>query len=157
ANADYVTLHVGLSEQTRGLMNPATLQKMKKGVRIINCARGELIDDGALAEALSSGHVAGAALDVFAAEPPKGNPLLTAPNVIATPHIAGSTDEAQNAVGVQIAAQVKTYLMTGVAQNAVNLPSVSDVEYQQVSPYLDLAERCAALLASVLDGNLEEI
>jgi len=157
ANADYVTLHVGLTEQTQGLVNAATLKKMKKGVRIINCARGELIDDAALAEALASGHVAGAALDVFAKEPPKGNPLLTAPNVIATPHIAGSTDEAQNAVGVQIAAQVKTYLKTGVAQNAVNLPSVSDVEYQQISPYLEVAERSATLLALLLDGNLEEI
>jgi D-3-phosphoglycerate dehydrogenase len=157
ANADYITLHVGLTEQTQGLVNASSLKKMKKGVRIINCARGELIDDAALAEALGSGHVAGAALDVFAAEPPKGNPLLTAPNLIATPHIAGSTDEAQSAVGMQIAMQVKTYLKTGVAQNAVNLPSVSDVEYQQISPYLDLAERSAALLAVLLDGNLEEI
>ena len=157
ANADYITLHVGLSEQTQGLVNAATLQKMKKGVRIINCARGELIDDAALAEALVSGQVSGAALDVFAKEPPKGNPLLAAPNVIATPHIAGSTDEAQNAVGVQIALQVKTYLKTGIAQNAVNLPSVSDVEYQHIAPYLELAERSAALLALLLDGNLEEI
>ncbi len=138
-------------------MNAATLQKMKEGVRIINCARGELVDDTALAEALASGHVAGAALDVFASEPPKGNPLLAAPNVIATPHIAGSTDEAQNAVGVQIAAQVKTYLKTGVAQNAVNLPSISEVEYQQISSYLEVAERTATVLALLLDGNLEEI
>jgi D-3-phosphoglycerate dehydrogenase len=157
ANADYVTFHVGLTEQTQGLVNAATLKKMKKGVRIINCARGELIDDAALAEALASGHVAGAALDVFAAEPPKGNPLLAAPNVIATPHIAGSTDEAQNAVGVQIAMQVRTYLTTGVAQNAVNLPSISELEYQQISPYLDVAERSAIVLALLLDGNLEEI
>jgi len=155
--ADYITLHVALTEQTQGLVNAATLKKTKKGVRIINCARGELIDDAALAEALASGHVSGAALDVFAAEPPKGNPLLAAPNVIATPHIAGSTEEAQNAVGVQIALQVKTYLNTGVAQNAVNLPSVSDVEYQQISPYLELAERSATLLAHLLNGNLEEI
>ncbi len=157
ARADYVTLHVGLSAQTQGLVNAATLQKMKKGVRIINCARGELIDDAALAEALASGHVAGAALDVFASEPPKGNPLLTAPNLIATPHIAGSTDEAQNAVGVQIAMQLKTYLKTGVAQNAVNLPSISEVEYQQISPFLEVAERSATVLALLLDGNLEEI
>jgi D-3-phosphoglycerate dehydrogenase len=157
ANADYITLHVGLTAQTQGMVNAATLRKMKKGVRIINCARGELIDDAALAEALASGHVSGAALDVFAAEPPKGNPLLTAPNVIATPHIAGSTDEAQNAVGVQIAMQLKTYLKTGVAQNAVNLPSISEVEYQQISPYLEVAERSAALLSLLLDGNLEEI
>jgi D-3-phosphoglycerate dehydrogenase len=157
ATADYITLHVGLTEQTQGLVNAATLKKMKKGVRIINCARGELIEDAALAEALASGHVAGAALDVFAAEPPKGNPVLTAPNVITTPHIAGSTDEAQNAVGVQIAAQVKTYLKTGVAQNAVNLPSISELEFEQISPYLEVAERLAAVLALLLDGNLEEI
>jgi D-3-phosphoglycerate dehydrogenase len=130
---------------------------MKKGVRIINCARGELIDDTALANALASGRVAGAAVDVFTVEPPKGNPLLSAPNIIATPHIAGSTDEAQNAVGVQIAMQLKTYLKTGVAQNAVNLPSISEVEYQQISPYLDVAERSAAVLALLLDGNLEQI
>ena len=157
ANADYITLHVGLTEQTQRLVNAAVLQKMKKGVRIVNCARGELIDDAALAEALASGHVAGAALDVFVKEPPKDNPLLTAPNVIATPHIAGSTDEAQNAVGVQIAAQVKTYLKTGVAQNAVNLPSISEVEYQQISPYIEIAERAANVLALLLDGNLEAI
>lgn len=157
ANADYVSLHVGLSPQTQGLVNTATLKKMKKGVRIINCARGDLIDDKALAEALASGQVAGAALDVFAAEPPKGNPLLAAPNVIATPHIAGSTHEAQEAVGVQIANQLKTYLKTGVAQNAVNLPSISELEYEQISPYLDVAERSATALAVLLDGNLEEI
>jgi len=157
ANADYITLHVGLNAQTHGLVNAASLKKMKKGVRIINCARGELIDDAALAESLVSGHVAGAALDVFAKEPPKGNPLLAAPNVIATPHIAGSTDEAQNAVGVQIAMQVKTYLKTGVAQNAVNLPSISELEYQQISPYLEVAERSATVLALLLDGNLEQI
>lgn len=157
ASADYLTLHVGLNAQTQGLVNASTLKKMRQGVRIINCARGELIEDEALAQALKSGHVAGAALDVFAAEPPGGNPLLNAPNVIATPHIAGSTNEAQNAVGVQIALQVKTYLKTGVAQNAVNLPSISEVEYQQISPYLDLAERTAILLAFLLDGNLEEI
>jgi D-3-phosphoglycerate dehydrogenase len=156
-NADYISLHVGLTPQTQGLVNAATLKKMKKGVRIINCARGELIDDAALAEALASGQVAGAALDVFAAEPPKGNPLLIAPNVIATPHIAGSTHEAQDAVGVQIANQLKTYLKTGVAQNAVNLPSISELEYQQISPYLEVAERSASTLAVLLDGNLEEI
>jgi len=110
AAADYLSLHVGLTPQTNGMINADSLKKMKKGVRLVNCARGELIDDAALAAALQSGHVAGAALDVFTEEPPKGSPLLALENVLATPHIAGSTHEAQDAVGMQIARQVKDYL-----------------------------------------------
>src|SRR5213076_1820505 len=126
AASDYISLHVGLTPQTQGMINAAALAKMKKNVRLVNCARGELIDDAALVEALKSGHVAGAALDVFTQEPPKDNPLLAAPNVIATPHIAGSTNEAQELVGVQIAMQVREYLKRSVIQNAVNVPSLSD-------------------------------
>jgi D-3-phosphoglycerate dehydrogenase len=103
AGSDYMTLHVGLTPQTTGVINAKTLAAMKKGVRIINCARGELIDDAALVEALKSGQVAGAALDVFAVEPPKDSPYAELDNVILTPHIAGSTGEAQEAVGIQIA------------------------------------------------------
>ena len=123
--ADYLSLHLALTPQTRGMINAESLVKMKKGVRIINCARGELINEAALAEALKSGHIGGAALDVFAPEPPKDSPLLGLENVMATPHIAGSTKEAQEAVGIQIAQQVKEYLSRGVIQNAVNVPSVS--------------------------------
>src|SRR5580658_10161926 len=119
AKSDFLTLHVGLTPQTNGIINAKTLATMKKGVRIINCARGELIDDAAFVAALESGQVAGAALDVFAVEPPKESPYFGLDNVILTPHIAGSTAEAQEAVGVQIAMQVKEYLKFGVVQNAV--------------------------------------
>lgn len=159
AAADYLSLHVGLSPQTHGMINAASIVKMKKGVRIVNCARGELIHDADLAAALRSGQVGGAALDVFSEEPPKASPLLAAPNVIATPHIAGSTNEAQEAVGVQIAQQVKEYLKRGVIQNAVNVPSVSDEEFAEISPFIALAEKLGAFLAQVgpREGNLEEI
>jgi D-3-phosphoglycerate dehydrogenase len=122
AASDYLTLHVGLTPQTTGIINPKTLAAMKKGVRIINCARGELVDEAALVAALKSGHVAGAALDVFTEEPPKNSPYTELDNVILTPHIAGSTSEAQEAVGVQIATQVLEFLKSGVAKNAVKLP-----------------------------------
>src|SRR5215471_10402073 len=116
ATSDYLTLHVGLTPQTAGMINAQSLRKMKKGVRIINCARGELVDEAALAAALASHHVGGAALDVFHEEPLKSSPLLALATVIATPHIAGSTNEAQDAVGVQIASQVREYLKRGVIQ-----------------------------------------
>ncbi len=157
ANADYLTLHVGLTQQTSGMINARTLAAMKKGVRIINCARGELVDDAALAAALKSGHVAGAALDVLAVEPPKDSPYFGLENVILTPHIAGSTAEAQEAVGVQIAMQVREYLKLGVVQNAVNLPSLSHEEYLQLAPYIDLAERLGAFLAQAGKGGIEAI
>jgi D-3-phosphoglycerate dehydrogenase len=157
AKADYLTLHVGLTPQTAGVVNARTLAAMKPGVRIVNCARGELIDDEALVEALKSGHVAGAALDVFREEPPKNLIYAGIDNVILTPHIAGSTAEAQEAVGVQIAMQVREYLKLGVAQNAVNLPSLSHEEYLQLAPYVDLAGRLGAFLAQAGKGGLEAI
>jgi D-3-phosphoglycerate dehydrogenase len=154
---DYLTLHVGLTPQTHGVVNVKTLAKMKKGVRIINCARGELIDDAALVEALKSGHVGGAALDVFTVEPPKDSPYFGLENVILTPHIAGSTGEAQEAVGIQIAMQVRDYLKLGVVQNAVNLPSLSHEEYVQLAPYIDLAGRLGSFLAQTGKGGIEAI
>ena len=157
AKADYLTLHVGLTPQTTGVINAKTLAAMKKGVRIINCARGELIDDAALVAALKSGQVAGAALDVFCEEPPKNSPYAELENVILTPHIAGSTAEAQEAVGVQIAMQVRDYLKLGVAQNAVNLPSLSHEEYIALAPYIDLAERLGSFLAQAGKGGIESI
>ncbi|HXE91960.1 MAG TPA: phosphoglycerate dehydrogenase [Terriglobales bacterium] len=157
AAADYLTLHVGLTPQTAGMISAEAIARMKKGVRLINCARGELIDEAALAAALQSGQVAGAALDVFAEEPPRHSPLLGLENVVVTPHIAGSTREAQEAVGYQIALQVKEYLKRGVIQNAVNVPSVSHEEYVEMQPYIVLGERLGAFLAQVADGNLEEI
>jgi D-3-phosphoglycerate dehydrogenase len=130
---------------------------MKKGVRLVNCARGELIEEAALSEALKSGQVAGAALDVFQSEPLKGSPLMKLDNIILTPHIGGSTKEALEAVGVQIAQQVTEYLTTGVFQNAVNVPSVSYEEYLEMQPYIILAERLGAFVAQISEGNLEDI
>jgi D-3-phosphoglycerate dehydrogenase len=139
------------------VINAKTLAKMKKGVRIVNCARGELINDAALVEALKSGQVAGAALDVFAEEPAKNTPYAELDNVILTPHIAGSTAEAQEAVGIQIARQVRDYLKLGVVQNAVNLPSLTHEEYVQLAPYIDLAGRLGSFLAQAGKGGIEAI
>ena len=157
AGSDYITLHVGLTPQTTGVINAKTLAAMKKGVRIVNCARGELIDDAALVEALKSGQVAGAALDVFAVEPAKETPYAALDNVILTPHIAGSTGEAQEAVGIQIARQVRDYLKLGVVQNAINLPSLTHEEYVELAPYIDLAGRLGAFLAQTGKGGIEAI
>jgi D-3-phosphoglycerate dehydrogenase / 2-oxoglutarate reductase len=157
AAADYITLHVGLTPQTAGMINEASIAKMKKGVRLVNCARGELVNEADLAHALQSGQVAAAAIDVFAEEPPKNSPLLSLSNVVLTPHVGGSTHEAQEAVGVQIAQQVKEYLKHGVIQNAVNVPSVSAEEYEAMQPYIVLAERMGAFLSQVSEGSLEEI
>jgi len=157
AVSDYISLHVGLTPQTQGMINAAALAKMKKGVRLVNCARGELIDDAALLQALNSGQVSGAALDVFTQEPPKESPLLTAPNVIATPHIAGSTNEAQELVGVQIAMQVREYLKRSVIQNAVNVPSLTDDEYREMQPYIELSEKLGLFLGQLSEGNAESI
>ena len=157
ATADYITLHVGLTPQTTGMINAASIAKMKKAVRLVNCARGELVNEADLAQALQQGQVAAAALDVFAEEPPKNSPLLALENVVLTPHVGGSTLEAQEAVGVQIAQQVKEYLKHGVIQNAVNVPSVSAEEYAAMQPYIVLAERMGAFLAQVSEGTIEEI
>jgi D-3-phosphoglycerate dehydrogenase / 2-oxoglutarate reductase len=157
AVADYLTLHVGLTPQTTGMINAESLRKMKKGVRLVNCARGELMNEAALAEAVKSGHVAAASLDVFVEEPLKNSPFTAMDNVILTPHIGGSTQEAQEAVGQQIAMQVKEYLKHGVIQNAVNVPSVSQDEYLELQPYISLAERLGSFLAQVSEGTLEEI
>jgi D-3-phosphoglycerate dehydrogenase len=157
ARADYLTLHVGLTPQTNGIINAKTLATMKKGVRIVNCARGELVCEADLAAALKSGQVAGAALDVFNVEPPKESPYFELDNVILSPHIAGSTAEAQEAVGVQIAQQVREYLKLGVVQNAVNLPSLSHEEYVQLAPYIDLAGRLGSFLAQAGKGGIEAI
>jgi D-3-phosphoglycerate dehydrogenase len=130
---------------------------MKAGVRIVNCARGELINEHDLERALRSGKVGGAALDVFCEEPPRGSALLTLPNLFATPHIGASTKEAQEAVGIQIAQQICDYFRDGIAQNAVNLPSLTDLEYQQLRPYFDLATRLGKFVAQLFRSNLQQI
>ncbi|HWZ43099.1 MAG TPA: phosphoglycerate dehydrogenase [Candidatus Saccharimonadales bacterium] len=157
AAADFLSLHVGLTPQTTGMINESSLAKMKRGVRIVNCARGELIDEAALAAALTSKQVGGAAIDVFREEPPKNSPLLALENVVATPHIAGSTHEAQDAVGVQIMDQVREYLKRGVIRNAVNMPSIDDQQYEQMRPYMALAEKLGIFLACLVSGPVQEI
>jgi D-3-phosphoglycerate dehydrogenase len=145
--SDVLSLHSSLSHTTEKMIDAAAISKMKKGARIINCARGEMIDEAALAEALRSGQLAGAGLDTFAQEPPKNSPLLGLPNVIATPHIAGSTAEAQEEVGISIAQQVRDYLSDGVVRNAVNLPPMSPEQYRRLRPYLELADRLGSFIA----------
>jgi D-3-phosphoglycerate dehydrogenase / 2-oxoglutarate reductase len=157
AQSDYITLHVGLTPQTQGMINAEALRKMKKGVRLVNCARGELLNEAAVIEALQSGQLGGAGLDVYSNEPLKDSPLMSLPNVILTPHIAGSTHEAQEAVGVQIALQVREYLLKGVIQNAVNVPSISEEEYDEMLPYITLGERLGTFLAQSNDGGVEEM
>ncbi|HEV2577682.1 MAG TPA: phosphoglycerate dehydrogenase [Acidobacteriaceae bacterium] len=147
SESDYLSLHVGLTPQTEGLINKHSIAIMKQGVRILNCARGELIVDEALVEGLKSGKVAGAALDVFRKEPLKDSPYFELENVMLSPHIAGSTDEAQEAIGIQLANQVRDYLKLGVVQNAVNVASLSEEEYAEVSPYIEMAARLGQLLS----------
>ena len=152
--ADYITLHVSLTPETDKLLSRAAFAQMKSGVRIVNCARGELVDDAALAEAIASGKVGGAALDVFATEPPPaGMPLFALDPVVATPHIGGSTEEAQEIVGVRIAEQMVEYLRSGVAINAVNMPALSPEQYRALGPYIAVAERLGNFAAHIAAGN----
>ena len=158
--SDYLSLHVGLTPQTHAIVNARSLALMKKSARIVNCARGELIHTPALAAALAAGQIAGAALDVFEQEPLQDSPFFGNDRVLLTPHIAGSTAEAQEAVGIQIAEQVRAYLKLGVVQNAVNSPSLTHEQYLALAPFADAAERLGMLLAQLLppeSGGLESI
>ena len=145
--ADVISLHTSLSAATEKMFGAAAFAKMKRGARLVNCARGELIDEAALAEALKSGQLAAAAVDTFAEEPPKNSPLIGLANLIATPHIAGSTAEAQEEVGTAVAQQVRDYLADGLIRNAVNMPALSPEQYRRLRPYIDLGERLGALIA----------
>jgi D-3-phosphoglycerate dehydrogenase / 2-oxoglutarate reductase len=145
--SDVISLHTSLSPATEKMFNAAAFAKMKRGARLINCARGELIDEAALADALKSGQLSGAAVDTFAQEPPKNSPLIGLVNLIATPHIAGSTAEAQEEVGTAVAQQVRDYLADGVIRNAVNMPALSVEQYRRLRPYLELGERLGAFIA----------
>ncbi len=149
AESDYLSLHCSLTPETNHLLNAERLALTRRGIRIINCARGELIDEKALLAAIESGQVAGAALDVFEVEPPKDSALVRHPSVIATPHIAGSTEEAQEIVGIAIAEQVRDFLKYGTPRNAVNLPAVTAEEFQKLQPYLELGEKLGSFLAQV--------
>ncbi|MCE5307779.1 MAG: phosphoglycerate dehydrogenase [Acidobacteriales bacterium] len=154
AASDYITLHVAATPETIRMLSAAAFAKMKHGVHIVNCARGELIDEAALKAAIESGQVAGAALDVYKPEPPApGYPLFTLDQVIATPHIAGATEEAQEIVGVRIVEQMIEYLKNGIAINAVNMPALSPDQYRAIRPYVELAERLGSFLAQIASGN----
>jgi D-3-phosphoglycerate dehydrogenase / 2-oxoglutarate reductase len=157
AESDFISLHTALSPATQNMINAKSIEKMKKSARIVNAARGELIDEAALAEALKSGRLAGAALDVFVEEPPKNSPLIGLPNVIGTPHIAGSTTEAQEEVGTQVAVQIRDYLTDGIIRNAVNLPALSADQYRRVRPYLELAERLGSFVSQAAATRPERI
>ncbi len=155
--SDYITLHVSLTPETEHMLNAEAFAKMKPGARIVNCARGELIDVDALQDALKSGKIAGAGLDVFEQEPPGELPLFGLDSIVATPHIAGSTEEAQEIVGIRIAEQVAEYLKSGVALNAVNMPALTAEQYKALGPFVDLAERLGQFLSHIAEGNIHTI
>lgn len=157
AKADFITVHTPMTEQTRNIINAAAIAKMKKGVRIINCARGGLIDEVALKAALESGHVKGAALDVFLEEPAKTNALFGMESVICTPHLGASTNEAQENVALQVAEQMSDYLMSGAVTNALNMPSVSAEDAPRLKPYLQLAQQLGSFAGQMLEGDLKGI
>ena len=157
ANSDYVTLHCPLNDATRNLLDASGFAKMKRGARIINCARGGLIDETALVEALASGHLAGAALDVYAKEPPGTSPLLALDNVVLTPHVGASTNEAQQAVSVNIAEHIAAFLETGAAQSAVNLPRIPSDQLLRSRPYQRLARALGRLLSALVAGPVTEL
>lgn len=157
AVADVLTLHVPRTDETRNLIDAAMLAKMKPGVRIINCARGGLVDEKALLDAIESGHVAGAALDVFDKEPPEDTRLVNHPHVVCTPHLGASTREAQVRVGIEIAEKLRDYLHEGVILDAVNFPAIDREEYARVGPVMDLAERLGGFLGQIADGGFRAL
>jgi D-3-phosphoglycerate dehydrogenase len=157
SRADFITLHTPLTDQTRGILSREALAKTRKGVRIVNCARGGLIDEAALKEALENGHVAGAALDVFAEEPAKENPLFGTPGLICTPHLGASTTEAQVNVAIQVAEQMSDYLLLGGITNAVNVPSLSAEEAPRLKPYMGLAEKLGRLIGQIAGTEIRSI
>ena len=156
-SSDFISLHSSLTPETHHLLNAKTLAIAKPGIRLVNCARGELVSDKDLLAALESGQVAGAGLDVFETEPPVHPGIASHPNVIATPHIAGSTEEAQEIVGIRIAEQVRDYLLQGVARNAVNMPSISPDEYKKLEPYIALGEKLGAFVTQIAGERTEEV
>jgi D-3-phosphoglycerate dehydrogenase / 2-oxoglutarate reductase len=153
ARADYVSLHMPSNEKTRNIVNAERLAKAKKGIRIVNTARGDLIDEHALADAIEAGHVGGAALDVFDKEPTVDHRLQKLAQVVATPHIAASTREGQELVGVETAAALRDFLRDGIIRNAVNFPSVSAEEFSRLRPFVELGERLGSFLAQMNDSR----
>ena len=157
ARADVISLHVPMTEKTKNILSRENLAKTKRGVMIVNAARGGLVDEAALLDALKSEHVAAAAFDVFTVEPAKENPLFGAPNFIATPHLGASTNEAQENVALQVAEQMSDYLLTGAVTNALNMPSISAEEAPRLKPFAALAEKLGAFAGQVVDEGLEAV
>ena len=155
--ADFITLHTPLTDQTRNILSRENLAKTKKGVRIVNCARGGLIDEAALKDLLDSGHIAGAALDVFQTEPAHESPLFGTPGFISTPHLGASTNEAQVNVAIQVAEQMADYLVNGGVTNALNMPSLSAEEAPKLKPYMALAEELGSLIGQLARSPVREI
>jgi D-3-phosphoglycerate dehydrogenase len=157
ARADFITLHVPYTDQTANILSAEAIAKTKPGVRIINCARGGLVDEEALAAALKSGHVAGAAFDVFKEEPATENPLFNLPNVVCTPHLGAATTEAQENVALQVAEQMSDYLLTGAVSNALNMPSVTAEEAKVMGPWLKLSGHLGAFIGQMTDEPIKAI
>ncbi|NOT42497.1 MAG: phosphoglycerate dehydrogenase, partial [Alphaproteobacteria bacterium] len=155
--ADFITLHTPLTDKTRNILDAKSLAKTKKGVRIINCARGGLIDEKALNDALASGHVAGAALDVFETEPAKENLLFGSDKVVVTPHLGASTSEAQENVALQVAEQMSDYLLTGAITNAINMPSITADQATTMKPWITLAERLGAFAGQLTETAIKSV
>ncbi|MDA8402078.1 MAG: phosphoglycerate dehydrogenase [Deltaproteobacteria bacterium] len=157
AKSDYISVHTPLVKETKGMINKETISKMKDGVKLLNIARGGIINEADLYEALKSGKVSACALDVFEIEPPANNPLLTLDNLIATPHLGASTEEAQTNVAVAVCHQIADYLISGTIKNAVNVPSVTKEEVDIIGPYLNLGEKIGRLLGSIIAGGITNI
>src|ERR671935_1294316 len=155
--ADFVTLHTPLTEKTKGIIDAKSIAAMKKGVRIVNCARGGLVDEEALRAALDSGHVAGAAFDVFTEEPATENPLFGHPNVVCTPHLGAATTEAQENVALQIAEQMSDYLLSGAISNAINFPSITAEEAPKLRPFVDLAEKLGSFAGQLTESGIQKV
>ena len=155
--ADFITLHTPLTDKTKNIIDAASIKKMKKGVRIVNCARGGLVDEAALAEALNSGQVAGAAFDVFVEEPATSNALFNLPNVVCTPHLGAATSEAQENVALQVAEQMSDYLLRGAISNAVNFPSISAEEAPKLRPFIALAEKLGSFAGQLTETGLSKV
>ncbi len=157
ARADVITLHTPLTDKTRNVLSAENLAKAKAGVRIINCARGGLVDEVALRAALDSGHVAGAAFDVFTVEPAETNPLFGHPNVVCTPHLGAATTEAQENVALQVAEQMSDYLLSGAISNAVNFPSITAEEAPKLKPFIALAEKLGSFAGQLTDSDIKTV
>ncbi|MGB9616941.1 MAG: phosphoglycerate dehydrogenase [Desulfomonilaceae bacterium] len=157
AQSHFITLHVPLTDETRGLINAANIAKMRDGVRIINCSRGPVVNEDDLADAIESGKVAGAALDVYTKEPPGLTRLISLDRVICTPHLGASTQEAQDNVAVAVATQIRDYLLYGTIRNAVNAPAVSGEALERLKPYLDLAQRLGLFLGQTIQTGIKSV